>query len=72
MPPTRRFRFEVITERSDGRRLLVSRHHARRGADRRLLRLPLLPGQSVEIIENGEVVRHSRCPGPNDLPEIPF
>lgn len=72
MPPTRRFRFEVVTERADGRRLLVSRHHARGGADRRLLRLPLLPGQSVEILDHGERVRVSRCPGPNDLPEIPF
>jgi hypothetical protein len=72
MPPTRRFRFEVVTERPDGRRLLVSRHRARRGADRRLKRLPLSPGQSVEILDNGEIVRRSRCPGPDDLPDIPF
>ncbi|CAM5764396.1 hypothetical protein [Bosea minatitlanensis] len=72
MPPTRRFRFEVVTERPDGRRQLISRHHARRRADRRLIRLPLLPGQSVEILDNGMLVRYSRCPGPNDLPEIPF
>lgn len=72
MPPTRHFRFEVVTERPDGRRLLVSRHRLRRGADRRLLRLPLVPGQSVEILDHGERVRFSRCPGPKDLPEIPF
>lgn len=72
MPPTRRFRFEVITERSDGRRSLISRHHARRCADGRLLRLPLSPGQSVEILDNGMIVRRSRCPGPDDLPDIPF
>lgn len=72
MPPSRRFRYEVITVRSDGRRQLVSRHHARPGADRRLIRLPLLPGQSVEILENGAIVRSSRCPGPGELPEIPF
>lgn len=72
MPPTRRLRFEVVTERPDGRRLLVSRHRLRRSADRRLIRLPLQPGQSVEILDEGERVRFSRCPGPNDLPEIPF
>lgn len=72
MPSARRFRFEVVTERADGRRQLVSRHHARRRAERRLLRLPLLPGQSVEILDNGKVVRCSRCPGTNELPEIPF
>lgn len=72
MPPTRRFRFEVVSQRPDGRRLLVSRHHARRRADRRLIRLPLQPGESVEILDNGKIVRTSRCPGPNDVPEIPF
>lgn len=70
MPPTRRFRFEVVTERPDGRRQLVSRHHARRRADRRLLRMPLLPGHRVDILDNGRVVRTSWCPGPDY--EIPF
>lgn len=72
MPSSRRFRFEVFTERPDGRRLLVSRHRGKAEADRRLLRLPLLPGQSVEILDHGVRVRFSRWPGPNDLPEIPF
>ncbi len=72
MAPTRRFKFEVITECADGRRMLVSRHHQRSGADRRLIRYPLQPGQRVEILEEGETVRVSRCPAPGDLPEIPF
>ncbi|MBN9443705.1 hypothetical protein [Bosea sp. (in: a-proteobacteria)] len=72
MPPTRRFRFEVVTERADGWRMLVSRHHERPSALRRVARYPLQPGQSVSVIEDGKVVAFARCPGPNDLPEIPF
>lgn len=70
MGTTTQFRFEVILERPDGGRQLVSRHHARGGAERRLIRLPLLPGQRVEILDNGEVVRQSRCSESNDLPKI--
>lgn len=72
MPSTRRFRFEVVRHRADGRRLLVSRHNDRGQADRRLRFVPLSPGDAIEILDEGEVVRRSRCPGPHDLPEIPF
>lgn len=67
-----RFRFEVVAERADGRRMVVSRHHGRGSAERRLIRLPLAPGDSVEILDEGVSVRRSRIPRPEDLPPIPF
>lgn len=72
MPEARMLRFEVVRHCADGRRLLVSRHHDRGQADRRLQFVPISPGDAIEILDQGRVVRRSRCPGPNDLPDIPF
>lgn len=72
MSTVERFRYTVVTQRADGRRYLVSRHHRRGNAERRLIRLPLQPGQSVEVLDRGKIVQFSRCPGPDELPEIPF
>ena len=66
------YRFEVVTQRADGRRMLVSRHHQRSCAERRLIRIPLMPGQSVVILDEGWPVRLSRRPAPGETPEIPF
>lgn len=67
-----RFRFEVVTQLGEDRPRLISRHHQRGSADRRLLRLPLRPGEIVAIYEGGAIVRTARCPGTDELPEIPF
>lgn len=68
----RRYRFEVVTQRADGVRHLVSRHHERGRADRRLIRLALQPGQIVEILDDGKAVRVSRFPDGAEAAEIPF
>jgi hypothetical protein len=67
-----RFRYKVITQHDREPPRLISRHHQRGRADRRLLRLPLRPGETVAIYEDGAIVRTVRCPGPGDRPEIPF
>lgn len=72
MAEARRFRFELVAALADGRREVVSRHHARGRAERRLIRLPLAPGDSVEILDRGVSVRRSRIPRPDELPSIPF
>ncbi|WP_420104170.1 hypothetical protein [Bosea sp. (in: a-proteobacteria)] len=67
-----RFRFKVIAVRADGRRDLVSRHHERGQAERRLIRLPLSPGDTVEIFDHGVSVLRSHVPDPDHRPAIPF
>ncbi len=67
-----RFRFRVVAMRADGRRDLVSSHHERGNAERRLIRLPLSPGDSVEILDRGISVLRSHIPGPDHRPVIPF
>ncbi|HEV7258907.1 MAG TPA: hypothetical protein VGN82_14095 [Bosea sp. (in: a-proteobacteria)] len=66
------FRFEVVGRFGDEAPRLISRHHRRGNADRRLLRLPLRPGETVEIYEDGELVQTVRTPSPGEHPEIPF
>ena len=66
------FRFEVVLHRADGRRELVSRHHEPGRAERRLIRLPMSPGESVEILDHGVSVRESRIPAADHQPAIPF
>jgi hypothetical protein len=67
-----RFRYEIIARLGDERPRLVSRHHRRGSADRRLLRLPLRPGETVSIYEDGALVRTARCPAEDEVPALPF
>ncbi|MFC5509305.1 hypothetical protein [Bosea massiliensis] len=72
MAQSRKFRFEIITQLGDDRPRLVSRHHHRRTADRRLLRLPLRPGENVSILDEGSIVRFMRCPTDSEMGDLPF
>ncbi|WP_156410518.1 hypothetical protein [Bosea sp. Root381] len=66
------FRYEVHVQRPGERARLISRHHVRGNADRRLLQLPMQAGEIFSIYEDGVLVRTVRLPAPGDLPEIPF
>ncbi|PZU95021.1 MAG: hypothetical protein DI527_02015 [Chelatococcus sp.] len=69
-PP--RFRFEIRARIGRDWPRLVSRHHSLFSAERRLLRLPLQPGETVTIYEEGRPVRSSAVPALGEGPEIPF
>ena len=67
----RAYRFEVLSDAPGRPPRLVSRHHRRATAERRLLRMPIDPGETVTILEDGEPVRICRCPA-SDEAGIPF
>jgi hypothetical protein len=58
----RAYRFEVRSDAPGRSPCIVSRHHYRGTAERRLLRMPIEPGETVTILEDGEAVRVCRCP----------
>jgi len=72
MAPVRKYRFEVVTQHADGDRQVVSRHHLKQHAVRRIIRHPLQLGQSIAVLEDGEVIHASRCLGLDHIAEIPF
>lgn len=73
MATVRKYRFEVVTQRADGgERQVVSRHHLKRQALRRIIRHPLHAGQCIAVLEGGKVIHASRCVGLEHLAEIPF
>ena len=73
MATVRKYRFEVVTQRADGgERRVVSRHHVKRQAVRRIIRHPLQLGECIAVLEDGKVIHASRCVGLEHLAEIPF
>lgn len=67
----RAYRFEVRSDAPGRSPRTVSRHHHRVTAERRLLRMPIEPGETVSILEDGQAVRVCRCPE-TDEPGILF
>lgn len=65
------YRFEVRSDAPGRPMRLVSRHHARATAERRLLRMPIAPGETITILEDGAAVRICRCPETDEV-GIPF
>ena len=73
MATARKYRFEVVTQRADGaERQVVSRHHLKQQAVRRIIRHPLQLGHCVAVLEDGKVIHASRCLGLEHIAEIPF